>query len=146
MYDTMEELKKEFIKKKWEVQADVVAKYRGVFDYKIPLIVKQKQLEYKIFFIPMSADSDVRDAIVSMAGHYKNKEILILAILHPNVAKHIKSWALNRVALTPKHLWEIIHNDVKLHKYQKEIADLRENIDKIHKKITKLEETVAGRF
>lgn len=146
MYDTIEELKKEFIKKKWEIQEDVVVKYRGIFDYKIPLIVKQKQIEYKILYIPLGSDSEVRDAVASVARNYKNRDIIILTMMHPRDAKHIDDWLLNRVALTTKQLWEIIHNDAKLHKYQKEIIDLRVGIDKVLEKIKKLEETVAGRF
>lgn len=142
----IKELKEEFIKKKWEVQEDIVVKYRDVFDYKIPLIVKQKQIEYKIFYIPLGSDYAVRDAVVSVARNYKNRDVIVLTIMHPRDAKNMDDWILSRVALTTKHLWEIIHNDAKLHKYQKEILDLRIGIDRVYEKIKKLEETVAGRF
>jgi len=139
-------LQEEFIRKKWEVQAEVPIKIHKIFDYKIPLIVKQKQLEYRIFYIPHSAESIVINAIVDATRGYNHDEIIILAMLHPRDASRIDHWLHSRVALTTNDVWNIISNDVKLHKYQKELQEMRDGIDEINTKIKVLEQDVKSRF
>ena len=146
MDSAIKELQDEFIKKKWEVQVDVPIKFKKVFDYKIPLIVEQNQLLYRIFLIPLQADNNVRDAVVDIARQYRHDEIIILAFVHPSEVKYMSACVRNRVALNVKEVWRIIDNDVKLHKYQRDIEDMKNNIDAIKLKISDLEHEVESRF
>ena len=146
MDSAIKELQDEFIKRKWDVQVDVPITFKEIFDYKIPLFVKQNQLEYKIFLIPLYADSNVIDAIVDIARQYSHDGIIILALLHPDEAKYISACVRSRVALNTREVWEIIDNDVKLHKYQKELQEMRAGIDEINSKIRVLEHEMERRF
>ena len=142
----IKELQNEFIKKKWDVQVDVPIKFKKVLDYKIPLIVEQNQLLYRIFLIPLYVDSNTRNVIVDIARQYEHKEIIILAFVHPDEVKYMSACVRSRVALNVKALWRIIDNDVKLHEYQKELQEMRAGIDKIDSKIRMLEHEMESRF
>lgn len=142
----MEKLIKQFIKRKWDVEVDVPVSYRGVFDYKIPLVVKQEQLEYKIFCIPLEADHVVKEAILNMARSCEREKVIILALVHPDELRHIGAWIRNRVVLSLKGVWELIDNDVKLHTYGEELQGLHDKVNEVNARIKEIRLEIKNKF
>jgi hypothetical protein len=139
MDNIIKELKRGFIERKWEVETDVPIKFKEIFDYKIPMIVTQKQLKYHIFYIPLTADRYVIDAIIDVAATFKQTKIIVLAMVHPAQIVNFRSWIRNRLALTLKDVWKLIDRDVKYGAYTLELEALKKQVDAVKSKIFELE-------
>lgn len=146
MDNTIKELKKGFIERKWEVETDVPIKFKEIFDYKIPMVVTQKQLKYHIFYIPLTADSYVIDAIIDVAATFKQTEIIVLALVHPAQIVNFTPWIRSRLVLKSEEVWKLIDRDIKYGVYVLELESLKKQVDAVKSKIFELENRVGSKF
>lgn len=146
MDNTIKELKKGFIERKWEVETDVPIKFKEIFDYKIPMVVTQKQLKYHIFYISLTADSYVIDAIIDVAATFKQAEIIVLALVHPAQIVNFTPWIRSRLVLKVEDVWKLIDRDIKYGVYVLELESLKKQVDAVKSKIFELENKVGSKF
>ncbi len=133
----MQDLGKEFEDAGWDVEYDVPFKYNSVFEYKIPLVIKQEHLVYNILEVPIGRE-DLRKVISDIAKKFEYHEVIVLALLHPEQVSYMPAWLMSRIATTPKGVWEIIVKDSKRNEYEKEIAKMQIEIREVERKIDSL--------